>query len=128
MQYARMYTAPDGTTHFEDLPTDLPLVEAVPGNPPIGLSKALPASAVRFCSLPDGWTSSYHPSPQGGFSVILAGALECTVSDGEARRFGPGELVASDDVAGQGHRDRAIGDVLIMLVVMDPAAKFSNPA
>src|SRR5690242_21204026 len=43
------------------------------------------ASAVRFCSLPDGWTSGDHPSPQGGFSVILSGALECTVSDGEAR-------------------------------------------
>jgi len=125
MQYARMYTASDGATHFEDVPVDLPAVEAVPGNPPIGLSKSLSASAVRFCRLPDGWASSYHPSPQGGFSVILSGALECTVGDGEARRFGPGDFVASDDVTGQGHRDRAIGDVLIMLVVMDPAAKFA---
>ena len=127
MQYARMYTAPDGETHFEHVTVDLPPVEAIPGHPPIGLSKALPASAVRFCRLPPGWTSGVHQSPQGGFSVILEGVLECTVSDGESRRFGPGEFVASDDVAGKGHRDLAIGDVLVMLVVMDPTATFSDP-
>jgi hypothetical protein len=119
-----MYTAPDGETHYEDVVVDLASVDALPGNPPIKLSEALPASAVRFCWLPDGWTSGAHPSPQGGFSVILTGALECTVSDAEARTFRPGEFVASDDVTGKGHRDRAIGDTLIMLVVMAPAEKF----
>lgn len=124
MQYARMYTAPDGETHYENVAVDLPSVDDLPGNPPIKVSKALPASAVRFCWLPDGRTSSDHPSPQGGFSVILTGALECTVSDGEKRTFGPGAFVASDDVAGKGHRDRAVGDTLIMLVVMDPMENF----
>src|SRR3954452_13710050 len=90
MQYARMYTAPDGASHFEEGPTDLPLVEAVPGNPPIGLSKALPASAVRFCSLPDGWTSSYQPSPQGGFPVILAVALDAPSA--MAKRVASGQV------------------------------------
>ena len=130
MQYARMYTAPDGETHFADVPVDFRTVEALPGRAPIELSPLVPATQVAICRLPPGWEGGWHPSPQGGFSVILSGTLECTVSDGEARRFEPGQFVASDDVTGKGHLDRTVGPdaIVIMLVFMDPAAVLSAPA
>jgi quercetin dioxygenase-like cupin family protein len=53
-----------------------------------------------------------HASPRRQFIVQLAGEVEIEVSDGEARRFGPGSVMLVEDVAGKGHTTRRVGDAV----------------
>ncbi len=39
-----------------------------------------------------GWVGEWHPTPRKQFYLILLGEVECTVSDGERRIFGPGSI------------------------------------
>lgn len=48
-----------------------------------------------------------HPRLAPG--CLLAGELECTTSDGQVRRFGPGSIYFLDDTTGKGHSSRVIG-------------------
>lgn len=41
--------------------------------------------------------------------MICEGQLEVETSDGEARRFSPGDLLLLDDVGGRGHSTRVVG-------------------
>jgi len=41
----------------------------------------------------------------------FTGQVEVGVSDGEIRRFGPGDVALLEDVEGKGHSTRVIGDV-----------------
>ena len=54
------------------------------------------------------YTSDWHPAPRRQFVVLLTGAVEVTVSDGETRPFGPGSVFLVEDTAGAGHRTRAL--------------------
>src|SRR5437870_989233 len=51
------------------------------------------------------YTSDWHPAPRRQFVVLLTGAVEVTVSDGETRPFGPGSVFLVEDIAGAGRRE-----------------------
>jgi mannose-6-phosphate isomerase-like protein (cupin superfamily) len=42
--------------------------------------------------------------------VVVSGRMEISVSNGEVRGFGPGDLLLVDDTAGVGHTLRNDGD------------------
>jgi hypothetical protein len=42
--------------------------------------------------------------------VVLGGQVEAEVSDGEVRRFGPGDVVLVEDTEGRGHRSWVVGE------------------
>jgi len=42
--------------------------------------------------------------------VHLEGTVEVEASDGERRRFGPGDVVLVEDVSGRGHVTHWVGD------------------
>ena len=90
----RIYTGPDGQTHFEDLP--------------LPAEVALQAGAnLTLRSFPADYFSDWHTAPQ--YIFILAGQMEIGIGDGTARRFGPGDVVLADDLTGQGHTTRSLG-------------------
>jgi hypothetical protein len=41
---------------------------------------------------------------------MVRGIVEAATTDGEVRRFGPGEAVLLEDTTGVGHRTRVVGD------------------
>jgi hypothetical protein len=43
--------------------------------------------------------------------ITLEGAVEIGLGDGSVHRFGPGEGILAEDLTGQGHTTRAVGDV-----------------
>ncbi|HTE84216.1 MAG TPA: hypothetical protein VK821_05745 [Dehalococcoidia bacterium] len=49
------------------------------------------------------------PAPAHQFIVMLAGTTEIEASDGEVRRFEPGEILMVSDTTGKGHRTRYRG-------------------
>jgi quercetin dioxygenase-like cupin family protein len=114
----RTYADAEGESHFDTAEDALSPTAFVPTNPPFALSAPHPATAAVFCRLAPGWDGSWHPTPRTQYAVTLAGELEITVTDGERRRFGPGDLVLLDDRTGRGHSTVVVGegDVLVLLV------------
>jgi len=102
MRYTRMYDGEDGETHFEDL--EMAMAPGPVPPPTIGanLSERQPAEAIRFLEFPPGLTVD-HPAPARQYFVGVSGEFRVTVSDGETRSFGAGDVGLAEDIAGKGH-------------------------
>jgi quercetin dioxygenase-like cupin family protein len=118
MRYPRTYADAAGESHFCDVEEAMAPTAFVPTNPPLGLSTPRAATATVFCRLEPGWDGSWHPSPRPQYALTLSGEWEITVTDGERRRFGPGEFVLLEDLTGRGHSTAATSadDAVLLLV------------
>jgi len=101
--YARVYSSPDGVSHFGDEVRAMEPDVYAQGIPVVHSAEAVPATALRF-SRRGPQAGRWHPAPRRQFVLLLSGVLEVTVGDGEVRRFGPGSLLFVEDTAGQGTR------------------------
>src|SRR5688500_14246388 len=108
MRYARSYPGPDGESHFEDIQVEFTPVPYVPRSPMVDLSASTAASAATFVHLASDWYGDWYPSPRRQFNVTLSGAIEVRVSDGDVRRFGPGDVWLLEDISGKGHNLRVL--------------------
>src|SRR5687768_262264 len=103
MRVTRIVTGVDGKTHFDDV--EIPLSDA--GS--IGrLSGMIPATGVVFRETPADYDYDWHPAPRRQYIVLLDGAIEITVGDGETRQFRGGDVLLVEDTEGRGHRTRTI--------------------
>jgi len=50
----------------------------------------------------------WHPAPRRQYIINLDGGVEITVSDGEKRVIGAGEVLLVEDVTGKGHLSKAV--------------------
>jgi hypothetical protein len=118
--YVRIVFDEAGETHFADDSAGLVDGDFAPPAPLLGLSSAVGAEHVRFIGAAPGWDSPLHPAPRRQWVLMVRGIVEATTSDGETRRFGPGDAVLLEDTDGAGHRTRVIGDDpwLAMVVVL----------
>ena len=121
MRYPRTYADAAGESHFGDVEEAMVPTNFVPTNPPLALSAPRGATASVFCRLASGWDGSWHTSPRQQFALTLSGEWEVTVTDGESRRFGPGEFLLLDDLTGRGHTSFATSadDAVLLLVWLD---------
>ena len=67
-------------------------------------------------SVPAGTEVPAHNAPQPYVVIVLSGEGEVATSDGEARRFHPGEVLFCNDLTGKGHVTRAITDLTLAFV------------
>lgn len=97
MQRIRIYTGPDGESHFDGL-TPEPLND-------IGklVSGGATVDIVDSPSFKD-----FHVAAGRELAIILQGIHEYAVKD-DVRRFFPGDIVLLEDQTGHGHTFRAIG-------------------
>lgn len=103
MRVTRIATGADGETHFGDI--EIPLSDA--GS--IGrLSDMVPATGIVFRETPADYDYDWHPAPRRQYIVLLDGAIEITVGDGETRRFQGGDVLLVEDTEGRGHRTRTV--------------------
>ena len=105
MQSVRMYTGDDGKTHFEDLDFQFDAVTEV------NRTSIENASGIQFVYQPTGFVISMHPAPRRQYVITIQGQAEIQLGDGTTRVFGPGDLVLAEDITGEGHITRIIGDV-----------------
>jgi hypothetical protein len=104
LTYARLYCSPDNESHFETVTLDLGRVDAAPPAPP-SFAKAIPASRMVFAGFDAHWGNqdlqgrTFHPTPAAQFVLYLQGTMSITVTDGETRHFGPGDVLRVEDVA-----------------------------
>lgn len=103
MKVTRVYTGDDGESHFADL--ELPLADA--GE--IGrLSEPWQATGIIFRETDEDYNFHWHNAPRRQFVIMLDGAVEIEVGDGEMRRLGPGDILLLEDTIGRGHISRAV--------------------
>ena len=121
MKYSRLFSDGEGETHFEDLEINLESVDYAPPAPPFMVSELRSATHYGFSQFPSGWVGEWHPAPRRQFYLLLSGEIECTVSDGERRLFGPGSIVLLEDTTGKGHVSNVVGsiDVVTAMIVLE---------
>ena len=103
MRIHNLYVDADGETHFRDIE----VVWAQESH--IGrLSARLPATGVIFRETAGDYDLDWHPAPRRQYIVNLDAGVEITVSDGETRVIGAGEVLLVEDVTGKGHLSKAV--------------------
>jgi hypothetical protein len=107
--YTRVVSTDDGGSAFEDVELHLTEQHVADGVPALIVGALGPAQGVafvRFAAFP----SEPHPAAEPQWVVVLRGVIEVQVSDGNARQFGPGDLVLATDTSGRGHITRVVSD------------------
>jgi hypothetical protein len=104
MRITRLFTGPDGESHFQDL--EIPLED----RGEIGqLSQLLPATGLILRETGPDFDYGWHNAPRRQLVVMLSGGqVEIEVGSGERRRFGPGDLLLAEDTTGRGHISRNV--------------------
>ena len=113
MEITRIYTDTEGNSHFEMWPV---IMEN--------------ESTFGFMSSPELNVKSFHfqntlphhewnflHSPDKMYVVLLSGALELEVSDGEKRRFTEGDVILLEDKSGSGHKLQTFENTQCSLII-----------
>jgi len=105
----RVYSGADGRSHIAEVPLAMkPFVDSEGAH-----GEAAPTESVTgltFRVSPPGYVLSWHCAPRRQYSISLSGAAEIEVGDGTKVRVGPGDVVLAEDLTGQGHITRVVGD------------------
>ena len=102
-----MYADNAGVWHFEDLSFELTSKDSLhPSTSPL---RSPCVKAYSRTSGPGG-TADWHVAPARQFFMLLAGALEVEISDGETCHLEPGAITLLGEVTGEGHGTRLYGE------------------
>ena len=100
MAIFRLYTGPDGQSHFENLG-----LESHPK-----LTTLTPTEGILFREWPKDGFVDWHPAPRRQYIINISGGLEIGLGDGSLHSFGPGDARLVEDTTGQGHTTRVVGE------------------
>ncbi len=100
----RLYTGNDGASHFEEITPPFSWDGDVERTP------LEAATGVTFSRSPAGRFIDWHNAPRRQYVIILSGHTEYRIGDGTVRRLGPGDILLAEDLTGQGHTTRVVGD------------------
>ena len=106
MRIHNVYEDANGESHFRDIEIDW--AEETPTG---RLSKRLPATGIMLRETTADFEDSWHRAPRRQYVISLAGGVEITVSDGETRNIGAGEIVLVEDTTGKGHITKSSGGI-----------------
>ena len=105
----RVYSGADGKSHIAEEPMAMKPFTDVEGSYGEGTPMQT-AAGVAFRLFPPGYVLSWHCAPRRQYSITLSGLAEIEVGDGTIVRAGPGDVVLAEDLTGQGHVTRVIGN------------------
>jgi len=101
----RLYTGEDGQTHAERY--EVPLGERRGATE---LSVPVEVESLQFRRTSPEYYLDFHNAPRRQYVVTLSGQSEVELGDGTRIRLYPGHILLAEDVEGQGHISRAIGN------------------
>jgi quercetin dioxygenase-like cupin family protein len=105
----RVYSGPDGKSHLAEAPLVMRPFRDTEGAH--GEGTAMQATqGIVFRVSPPGYVLSWHCAPRRQYAISLSGTAEIEVGDGTVARVGPGDVVLAEDLTGQGHITRVVGD------------------
>ena len=107
--FVRLYSGDDGQSHLEDFePAFEPFVDtegAYGDGTPLEA-----ATGITIRRNPPGYFLDWHCAPRRQYAITIAGEVEIGLGDGTVRRLGPGTVLLAEDLTGQGHTTRVVGD------------------
>jgi quercetin dioxygenase-like cupin family protein len=103
MKITRLYVDAAGETHFADV--DIPYESENKGGK---TSKRFPATGIIFRETSPNYDYDWHNAPRKQYIINLDAAVKITVSDGETRTIGAGEVFLVEDTTGKGHISQAV--------------------
>ena len=104
MAIIRIYTGPDGKSHFQDVE---PKFESRGDRSEA--AELIPGSGIVIRRFEATRTNPWHHAP-GRYAVFtLFCAVDIEIGDGTVRRLGPGDILIAEDLTGQGHGTREVG-------------------
>lgn len=105
MAIIRIFTGPDGKSHFEDIE---PVFEPQEDQSENAVVHA--ESGIVMRRFDPKRSNPWHHAPGRACVFTLSGAVDIEVGDGTVRRLGPGDILIAEDLTGQGHLTREVGD------------------
>jgi quercetin dioxygenase-like cupin family protein len=105
MAIIRIYTGADGKSHFEDLE---PAFEPRADQSEHAVLHAGGGIVIR--RFDPARANPWHNAPGRVCVFTLSGAVDIEIGDGTIRRLGPGDILIAEDVTGQGHITREVGE------------------
>ncbi|HVQ77726.1 MAG TPA: hypothetical protein VMT79_19560 [Candidatus Binatia bacterium] len=105
----RVYSGPDGKSHLAEAPLQMRPFRDTEGAYGEGTAMQ-PTQGIVFRVSPPGYVLSWHCAPRRQYAISLSGMAEIEVGDGTVARVGPGDVVLAEDLTGQGHITRVVGD------------------
>jgi quercetin dioxygenase-like cupin family protein len=113
----RVYSGADGQSHIEAM--TLPMQSFVDVEGAHGEGTELQhTTGITFRVSPPGYELGWHCAPRRQYSITLAGEAEVEVGDGTIKRIGPGDVLLAEDLTGQGHVTRVVGEQLRFYAVV----------
>jgi len=113
----RVYSGDDGRSHLEEV--TLALQPFVDTEGAYGEGTPLQAATgIAFRLAPPGYILNWHCAPRRQYSITLSGEAEIEVGDGTVKRIGAGDVVLAEDLTGQGHITRVVGNQPRLSVVV----------
>ena len=105
----RVYSGADGKSHLAEVPWAMRPFTDTEGAHGEGTAPQS-ASSIAFRVSPPGYVLGWHCAPRRQYSIALSGTAEIEVGDGTVARVSPGDVVLAEDLTGQGHITRVVGD------------------
>lgn len=117
MRVTRFYTTPDGGSAFGEVEIALANESLDNWGNLLRTSSRFDSRGVQVFEAPEGGFQDWHNAPRRQLCIVMTGIWEIGTTDGEFRRWGPGEAFLPDDVEGTGHTSRVVeGPVRILFV------------
>ena len=101
--FVRIFTGPDGESHFEDLSSTL-------AGGDLGPTQMQSATGIFFTRQAPGNLIDWHTAPRRQYVIGVAGEVEIVAGDGSSMRFRPGDVLLAEDLTGRGHTTRVVSD------------------
>lgn len=118
MKFQKLYSGPDGESHWEDVEVNLEEQSFAPPAKAIEISAPEKVKQAMFLRLRAGWDEPIHPTPVAQRLICLSGSVRVTASDGEARTIGPGDVWHMEDKEGKGHHTVVTSDEDFLSVII----------
>jgi quercetin dioxygenase-like cupin family protein len=104
LMMSRLYTGPDGQTHFEETEAKFTLG----GNNEVFKLMAITGAELHRAA--PGTVIDWHTAPRRQYVITLSGQGEIEVAGGKKFTVGPGHIDLVEDTTGKGHITRVIGN------------------
>jgi hypothetical protein len=114
----RLYTGPDGMSHFERVPVKF---ASVPGSPGTAQSDEFSTAKAYIVRGAPGFFEDWHNADVRRYVVTISGRAEIEVAGNQKFVAQPGEVVLAEDLTGKGHQFRVLGDTDWVAVFVDMA-------
>jgi hypothetical protein len=104
MKITRLYTGSDQKSYFEEIELEFG------GDQKILTTESRPAKMAVFRCVPPGTVLDRHPAPRRQYLVTMSGSWEIEASNGARKVFKAGDVMLADDITGEGHISRVLGN------------------